>query len=97
MHTRPPLAQVSTGGVVRDPAVHREVVDRVVAAVQARGFACRGWRPSPIKGATSGNIEFLAYFVRGQAQARAPAAPGSDAAAAQGGTAAAAAEDPASS
>lgn len=93
MHTRPPLAQVSTGGVVRDPAVHREVVDRVVAAVQARGFACRGWRPSPIKGATSGNIEFLAYFVRGQA----PAAPGSDAAAAQGGTAAAAAEDPASS
>ena len=59
-----PPPQVSAGGVVRDPAVHREVVERVVGALAARGFACRGWRPSPIKGATSGNTEFLAYFVR---------------------------------
>ena len=90
-----PSPQVSAGGVVRDPAVHREVVERVVGALAARGFACRGWRPSPIKGATSGNTEFLAYFVR-QGAAPAAAAAGnsdasSDAAAAEGAAAAAAA------
>eukprot|EP00887_Chlorella_sp_A99_P003384 scaffold7.g3384.t1 len=55
-------AQVSVGGVVRDPAVHREVIARVVAAYEAAGFRCQGWRESPIKGATSGNTEFLAHF-----------------------------------
>ncbi len=67
-HTNlPPLAntQVSAGGVVRDPEVHREVIGRVVDACAAVGFACQGWIESPIKGATAGNTEFLAYFKRG--------------------------------
>lgn len=57
-----PCPQVSAGGVVRDPAVHAQVLERVVGAVEARGFGCAGWRPSPIKGAAAGNTEFLAYF-----------------------------------
>ena len=57
-------AQVGAGGVVRDPAVHAEVIQRVVVAYEAAGFECQGWRESPIKGATSGNTEFLAYFKR---------------------------------
>ncbi|KAI3435011.1 hypothetical protein D9Q98_003063 [Chlorella vulgaris] len=57
-------AQVSAGGVVRDPAVHRQVIDRIVAAVEEVGFACQGWLESPIKGAASGNTEFVSYFRR---------------------------------
>ena len=56
--------QVSTGGVVRDPQVHQQVIDKVVAACQQLGFSCRGWTKSPIKGASAGNTEFLAYFQR---------------------------------
>ncbi len=53
------MLQVSAGGVVRDPAVHRQVIDRIVAAVEEVGFACQGWLESPIKGAASGNTEFV--------------------------------------
>ena len=70
---------------MRDPAVHRQVIDRVVAAYGQAGFACRGWRESPIKGATSGNTEFISYFVRE------PTPPGGAAAAEGGGPAATAA------
>ncbi|EFN57130.1 hypothetical protein CHLNCDRAFT_21492 [Chlorella variabilis] len=56
--------QVGSGGVVRDPAVHRQVIDRVVATYEAAGFACQGWKESPIKGAAAGNTEFLSYFRR---------------------------------
>ncbi|KAL4425198.1 hypothetical protein ABPG75_009214 [Micractinium tetrahymenae] len=76
--------QVSTGGVVRDPAVHRQVIDKVVGAWEGVGFACQGWKESPIKGAASGNTEFISYFVRqpGKGAAAAAAAAGEDAAAA---------------
>lgn len=56
--------QVGAGGVVRDPAVHAEVIERVVAGLRDLGFQCSGWMESPIKGATSGNTEFLAHFKR---------------------------------
>lgn len=58
-------AQVSAGGVVRDPAVHQEVIQKVVESCKGLGFECEGWIESPIKGATAGNTEFLAYFKRG--------------------------------
>ncbi|PSC67440.1 hemolysin A isoform B [Micractinium conductrix] len=89
--------QVSAGGVVRDPAVHQQVIDRVVAAWEGAGFQCQGWRESPIKGANAGNTEFLSYFRRlggdaaagggGAAAAAAAAAEGSASAAAAGGEA----------
>ncbi|GAB4815622.1 hypothetical protein N2152v2_008078 [Parachlorella kessleri] len=56
--------QVSAGGVVRDPLVHQQVIHKVVDACQQLGFSCQGWTESPIKGASAGNTEFLAYFQR---------------------------------
>ena len=36
----------------------------MVATYEAAGFACQGWKESPIKGAAAGNTEFLSYFRR---------------------------------
>jgi 23S rRNA (cytidine1920-2'-O)/16S rRNA (cytidine1409-2'-O)-methyltransferase len=55
--------QIGRGGIVRDTAVHEQVVATVTAAICARGFVCRGVIPSPITG-TMGNQEFIACFVR---------------------------------
>lgn len=56
--------QVSGGGIVRNPRVHRQVIADVTAGVEAASFSAHGCIESPIKGATSGNTEFLAYFRR---------------------------------
>ena len=50
-------------GVIRDGEVHKSVVQNVVAAFEAHGFKCFGTTKSPIAGG-SGNIEFLAHFVK---------------------------------
>lgn len=68
-----------------------QVIERVVGAWEGAGFACRGWRESPIKGAASGNTEFISYFVRRAGAA--PAAADAGEAAAAAGDAPAAAED----
>jgi 23S rRNA (cytidine1920-2'-O)/16S rRNA (cytidine1409-2'-O)-methyltransferase len=57
-------SQVGAGGVVRDAAAREEAVQRIVTGWEGVGFACSGWITSPIKGATSGNIEYLAHFRR---------------------------------
>jgi 23S rRNA (cytidine1920-2'-O)/16S rRNA (cytidine1409-2'-O)-methyltransferase len=51
-------------GVVRDPAVHREVLERVVASAGARGIGARDVIASPILG-PEGNREFLVRFGAG--------------------------------
>ena len=56
--------QVGTGGVVKDAGVHQEVIAKVSAGAEALGFMPQGVMVSPIKGATSGNTEFLAHFIR---------------------------------
>jgi 23S rRNA (cytidine1920-2'-O)/16S rRNA (cytidine1409-2'-O)-methyltransferase len=53
--------QVPSGGVVRDPAVHRIVLDSFAADARAAGFTPRGLVRSPITGG-SGNVEFLALL-----------------------------------
>ncbi|MGG2200625.1 MULTISPECIES: TlyA family RNA methyltransferase [Paenibacillus] len=53
--------KVPKTGVVREPAVHREVLETVLRFAQQNGFALRGLTFSPIKGG-EGNIEFLAYL-----------------------------------
>jgi len=53
--------QVGKGGIVRDEAVRRRVIDDTVAAVAALGFDFVGLVPSPIKG-QKGNQEELAVF-----------------------------------
>jgi 23S rRNA (cytidine1920-2'-O)/16S rRNA (cytidine1409-2'-O)-methyltransferase len=56
-------AQVGRGGVVRDEAVHREVVERIGAfAASTLGLRPLGTIPSPIRGGRAGNIEFLAAW-----------------------------------
>ncbi len=54
--------QVGKGGVVRDPEVHREVVEKVRRfGTEELGFEWLGLCTSPITG-PAGNIEFLAYW-----------------------------------
>jgi 23S rRNA (cytidine1920-2'-O)/16S rRNA (cytidine1409-2'-O)-methyltransferase len=53
--------QVGSGGVVRDEAVRRRVVDATVAALARLGLELLGVVPSPIRG-PKGNLEELAIF-----------------------------------
>lgn len=48
-------------GVVRDPAVHREVLLQILQYAQENGFAVRGLVRSPILG-PKGNAEFLVWL-----------------------------------
>ncbi len=57
-------ARVGKGGVVRDPAVHREVLARVLSWAAAHGWGVAGLIRSPITG-PKGNVEFLALLQRG--------------------------------
>ncbi len=50
--------KVGRGGIVRDPQVHREVVDYISAFCREQGWPPRGLIESPILG-TDGNKEFL--------------------------------------
>ncbi|HKF71083.1 MAG TPA: TlyA family RNA methyltransferase [Stellaceae bacterium] len=53
--------RVGKGGIVRDPALRREVCDRIVAWLNTRtGWRVEGLIESPILGA-DGNQEFLVY------------------------------------
>jgi 23S rRNA (cytidine1920-2'-O)/16S rRNA (cytidine1409-2'-O)-methyltransferase len=57
--------EVGKGGVVRDPAVHRAVRERVSAWVAAQpGWSVIGVTESPVQG-PAGNREFLLYARRG--------------------------------
>ena len=56
---------VGKGGVVRDPAVWRLVLDDVVGACVAQGIGVRDVLPSPILG-PAGNAEFFVYARRGR-------------------------------
>jgi 23S rRNA (cytidine1920-2'-O)/16S rRNA (cytidine1409-2'-O)-methyltransferase len=58
-------AEVGKGGVVRDPAVHRAVCDRVVVWIGAQpGWSVIGIADSPLTG-PAGNREFLIHARRG--------------------------------
>jgi 23S rRNA (cytidine1920-2'-O)/16S rRNA (cytidine1409-2'-O)-methyltransferase len=55
--------QVRRGGLISDPAVHEEVIEKVVTGCKRLGLELQApIIPSPLPGATSGNIEFLALF-----------------------------------
>ena len=53
--------QVKKGGVVRDPAVHRQVLDKVLNWALAHKLEPLGLMPSPITG-PAGNVEFLVHL-----------------------------------
>ncbi len=51
---------VGKRGVVRDPAIHRQVVERVIAAASELDFTPLGVMQSPLRG-PKGNVEFLLW------------------------------------
>jgi 23S rRNA (cytidine1920-2'-O)/16S rRNA (cytidine1409-2'-O)-methyltransferase len=52
--------QVGKNGIVRDPAVHMDVIRQVCGYAEANGFSVYGLTWSPVTGA-KGNIEFLLH------------------------------------
>ena len=53
--------KVGKKGVVRDKAVHREVIEKVIGFAVEQGFFVKNLDYSPIKG-PEGNIEYLVYI-----------------------------------
>ena len=60
--------KVGKGGIVRDKAVHKEVLDRILHVAEDAGLYLHGLTYSPIKG-TEGTIEFLGFFTKQAANA----------------------------
>jgi len=59
--------KVGKKGVVRDPAVHEEVIAGIIDAARLLEFAVLGLSWSPVKG-PEGNIEYLLYLSKGKVQ-----------------------------
>ena len=57
--------KVGKHGVVRDPAVHEEVIREVMLFASSAGLAPLALTSSPIRG-PEGNIEYLLYLKKGQ-------------------------------
>ena len=55
--------KVGKKGVIRDPAVHKEVIERVILFAKSIGFGILHLDYSPIKG-PEGNIEYLVHIVK---------------------------------
>lgn len=55
--------KVGKKGVVRDPAVHNEVIESVILFAKSIGFGILHLDYSPIKG-PEGNIEYLVHIVK---------------------------------
>ncbi|MBA2363842.1 MAG: TlyA family RNA methyltransferase [Chloroflexia bacterium] len=53
-------AEVGKHGVVRDPATHRRVLEKIAGHIASLGLSLRGLTASPILG-PAGNVEFLAW------------------------------------
>ena len=58
---------VGKNGVIRDPAVHKEVLDNIVSLAKELGFTILGLTFSPVKG-PAGNIEFLGHLTLADAE-----------------------------
>ena len=57
--------KVGKKGVVKDPEVHREVIEKVADYAKSLGFCEKGLTFSPVKG-PEGNIEYLLYLKKQQ-------------------------------
>jgi 23S rRNA (cytidine1920-2'-O)/16S rRNA (cytidine1409-2'-O)-methyltransferase len=58
--------KVGKKGVVRDPTVHREVIEEITTFVLQNGFSILGLTYSPVRG-PEGNIEYLLYLQKSNA------------------------------
>ena len=61
--------KVGKKGVVRDKAVHEEVIEKVIAFALETGFSVHNLEYSPIKG-PEGNIEYLVYIEKDEAASK---------------------------
>ncbi len=59
--------QVGRGGLVRDPKVHADVIERVTGSFASLGFGAVGVTRAAIAGRRSGNQEYPLYMVSGEA------------------------------
>jgi 23S rRNA (cytidine1920-2'-O)/16S rRNA (cytidine1409-2'-O)-methyltransferase len=55
---------IGRGGLVSNPTVHEEVIQNIKSGFEEHGFELLSVIQSPILGAASGNIEFVALFKR---------------------------------
>ncbi len=56
-----PKNKVGRGGIVRDPDLRQQALEKILLAGERLGLTCRGTIPSPVKG-TRGNQEYLMYL-----------------------------------
>ena len=56
--------KVGKNGVVKDQAVHRDVIEKVLTAAENLGLKVMGLSYSPIRG-PEGNVEFLSWLSKG--------------------------------
>ena len=63
--------EVGKKGVVRDPKVHLDVLNRFLEFLPGAGYTALGLDYSPIKG-PEGNIEYLGYLRKGVHEASLP-------------------------
>ncbi len=56
-----PRNKVARGGIVRDPRLQKQALEKISMFGERLGLICRGIIPSPIKG-TKGNQEYLMYL-----------------------------------
>lgn len=66
--------KVGKKGVVRDRAVHKEVIEKISGFALENGFSILGLTFSPVKG-PEGNIEYLIYLERSDHPETAPSVP----------------------
>ncbi len=59
---------VGKGGVVRDPDMHRQVIQKICDLATGVGLTVKGLTYSPVKG-PAGNIEYLIWLQKGAADA----------------------------
>ena len=57
--------KVGKKGVVREPSIHVEVVDKIVQFVLEHGYSVEGLTYSPVKG-PEGNIEYLVFLSKAE-------------------------------
>ena len=55
--------QIGKKGIIRDPAIHLQVLEKVQTFAQEAGFSIQALDFSPVQGG-SGNIEFIAHLER---------------------------------
>lgn len=53
--------QVGKNGIIKDPKVHQQVIEKVLKTATTLGFSVKGLTFSPIKGG-AGNVEFLIHL-----------------------------------